>query len=67
LCAKFVFEGAADGPGAALFAVTALADQDVGVVVADLRVRLFEERQRAIFLGPLLCFLALLRDGFLRF
>jgi hypothetical protein len=40
VCAKFVFEGAADGLGASLFAVAALAYQDVGVVVADLRVRL---------------------------
>ena len=64
-CAKFVFEGAADGFGAAFLAVAALADEHVGVVVAVLRVRLLEER--AVFLCPLLCFLTLLRDGFLRF
>ena len=65
LCAQCGLEGGADGLGAAFFAVAAFADEHVGVVVADLRVRLLEER--AVFLCPLLCLLAFLRDRFLRF
>jgi hypothetical protein len=67
LRAQFVFEGAADGLGAALLAVAALADEYVGGVVADLRVRLLEGRERALLPWPLLRLPASLRDGFLRF
>ena len=67
LRAQFVLEGAADGLGAALLAVAALADEYVGVVVADLRVRLLEDGQGAALPGLLLRFPASLRDCFLRF
>jgi len=67
LLAQLVLECFADGFGSALLAVAALADEHVGIVVADLRGRLRERRQRAAFLRPLLRLLASLRDSFLRF
>ena len=62
---QFVLERAPDGLGAAFLAVAALADEHVGVVVADLRGRLRERRERAALLSPFL--LAFLGDDFLRF
>jgi hypothetical protein len=62
---QFVLERAPDGLGAAFLAVAALADEHVGVVVADLRVWLGQRRQDAV-LYPLFRLLSLLRDGFLR-
>jgi hypothetical protein len=67
MCSQFALQRAADFFRPALFAVAALADQNVGVVFADLRVGLIEDRERAAFLCPLLRLLALLRDGSLRF
>ncbi len=65
---QLVLERLAHGFGPALFAVAALANQHVGVVVPDLRGRLHERRQRVPL--PRLLLLRLLasaRDGFLRF
>src|SRR5215212_8894457 len=67
LRAQLVFERLADSFGTAYLAVTAFADEHVGVVIPDLRGRLRERRQRAALLrGLLLRLLALLRDVFLR-
>jgi hypothetical protein len=66
LSAQLILERLADGFGSALFAVAVLADEDVGVVVPNLRGRLCKRRQRAVFLRALLRLLALLRDVFLR-
>ena len=66
LRAQLVLERPADGLGSALLAIAVLADEHVGVVVPDLRGRLCERRQRAVFLRVLLRLLALLRDVFLR-
>jgi hypothetical protein len=65
LRAQLVLERSADGLGSALLAVTALADQHVGVVVADLRGWLRERRQGSVLLFTFL--LTFPGDGFLRF
>jgi hypothetical protein len=65
LCAQRVLERPADGSRSTLLAITALADEHVGVVVVDLRARLRKRRERAAFLRSFL--LVSLRDGFLRF
>ena len=67
LRAQLVLERLAHGFGPALFAVATLADEHVGVVVADLRVGLIEDGERAVLLRALLRLLASLRDGYLRF
>jgi hypothetical protein len=68
LCTQLILERPADGFSPALFAVAALADEHVGVVVPDLRGWLHERRRRAALPRlPLLRLLASLRDGFLRF
>ena len=65
---QLIPERPANGFGSALFAVAALADQHVGVVVPDLRGRLCERRRRgALPCLLLLRLLASLRDNFLRF
>jgi hypothetical protein len=65
---QLILERPANGFGSALFAVAALADQHVGVVVPDLRGRLCGRRRRAALPRLLLLrLLASLRDNFLRF
>ena len=65
---QLILECPANGFGSALFAVAALADQHVGVVVPDLRGRLCGRRRRAALPRLLLLrLLASLRDTFLRF
>ena len=65
---QLIPERPANGFGSALFAVAALADQHVGVVVPDLRGWLCERRRRgALPCLLLLRLLASLRDNFLRF
>jgi hypothetical protein len=64
---QLILERLADGFGVAFFAVAALADEHVGVVVPDLRGRLCKRRERTTRLRLLLRLLAFLRDGFLRF
>ena len=61
---QLILERPANGFGSALFAVAALADQHVGVVVPDLRGR---RRRGALPRLLLLRLLASLRDTFLRF
>ena len=67
LRSQLVLERPANGSGSELFAVAALADEHVGVVIPDLRGRLCERRRRAALPRLLLRLLASLRDGFLRF
>jgi hypothetical protein len=67
LRAQRVLERHADVFGSTLLAVTAPADEHVGVVVADLRAWLRDRRQRAVLLFAFLRLLGSLRDGFLRF
>jgi hypothetical protein len=67
LGAQLVLQRAADGFRTTFLAVASLADQHVGVVVADLRVGLFEDGERAVLLRALSGLLASLRDGVLRF
>jgi hypothetical protein len=65
---QLVLERPANGFGSALFAVAALADQHVGVVVPYFRGRLCGRRRRAALPRLLLLgLLASLRDNFLRF
>ena len=67
LRAQFIFERPADGFGSAFLAVTAFADEHVGVVIPDLRDRLCERRRRAALLrGFFLRLLTSLRNNFLR-
>jgi hypothetical protein len=64
---QLILERPADGFGSVFFAVAALADEYMGVVVPHLRGRLHERRRRAALPRLLLRLLASLRDGFLRF
>jgi hypothetical protein len=65
---QLILERPANGFGSALFAVAALADQHVGVVVPDLRGPLCGRRRRASLPRLLLLrLLASLGDNFLRF
>ena len=64
--AKLVLEGLADVFGAAFFAVAALADEDVGVVVANLRDGLCGRGEGAVPRAILAKLFRFLGDGYLR-